>query len=168
MRWSLRALALSALTVFCLSSTAAIGTASAQYCVQTVRHLTDFTIRGDAWTWWASADGVHERGAEPELGSIIVFDRQSDLPLGHVSVVSGIVDARTIEVDHTWASGSEIVYGAPVIDVSEENDWSAVRVWHEPTQTMGLTEFRISGFIYPEAPMTLFAGLAAHADTLVD
>jgi hypothetical protein len=163
MRWSLRALALSALAVFAVSSAA-----NAQYCVQTVRHLTDFTIRGDAWTWWASADGVHERGAEPEIGSIIVFDRQSDLPLGHVSVVSAIVDERTIEVDHTWASGDQIVYGAPVIDVSQDNDWSSVRVWHEPTETMGLTEFRISGFIYPEAPQTLFAGLAAHADTLVD
>lgn len=161
MRRPVRALVFSALAFFALSTVA-----SAQYCVQTVRELTDFSIRGDAWTWWASADGVHDRGPDPEIGAIIVFDRQGSLPLGHVSVVSEMVDSRTIRVDHTWDSGAEIVYGAEVMDISADNDWSMVRVWHEPTQTMGLTEYRISGFIYPEAPQTLFAGLVAHADTL--
>jgi hypothetical protein len=52
--------------------------------------------------------------------------------LGHVAVVSRVVNAREIEIDHAnwWGPGSRggVTRGVAVIDVSENNDWTAVRV----------------------------------------
>ncbi len=53
--------------------------------------------------------------------------------LGHVAVVRKVVGPREIEIDHAnWASFGDakgnISRGVRVIDVSADNDWSAVRV----------------------------------------
>jgi hypothetical protein len=36
------------------------------------------------------------------------------------------------------------------IDVSENNDWSRVRVWYTPNEALGSTEWPVHGFIYPK------------------
>lgn len=119
-------------------------------CVRTVRALSDFSIRGDAWTWWNSAAGLHERDDRPAAGSVLVFKRSARMGRGHVSLVSRVVDSRTVEVDHTWIAGRGIKRGMQVVDVSSANDWSAVRVWHEPTGQLGQRVYPTYGFILPE------------------
>ncbi|AWK86534.1 CHAP domain-containing protein [Azospirillum thermophilum] len=124
--------------------------AAAQDCVRTVRAISDFTIRGDAWTWWNTAAGKYERDHTPAVGSVLVFKRTGHMRRGHVSLVSAVIDRRTIEVDHTWIDGDGLRRGMRVVDVSRNNDWSAVRVWHEPTDQLGMRVYAAYGFIMPE------------------
>jgi hypothetical protein len=76
-----------------------------------------------------------------------------------------MADERTIWVHHTWSQGSEIEASAEVVDVSDANDWSIVRVWHGQTGTLGRSTLRVSGFIYPreEHPQLMMADVAASA-----
>lgn len=127
-----------------------VSTAAAQDCVRTVRAISDFTIRGDAWTWWNHAAGVYDRESHPAVGSVLVFKRTGHMRRGHVSLVSAVIDRRTIEVDHTWINGDGLRRGMRVVDVSRNNDWSSVRVWHEPTDQMGMRVYASYGFIMPE------------------
>ena len=119
-------------------------------CVRTVRSISDFDIRGDAWTWWNTAASQYERDQRPALGSVLVFKRSPRLGRGHVSLVSQIVDRRTIEVDHSWLDGRGLRRNMRVVDVSPRNDWSAVRVWHEPSDQLGMRVYTTYGFILPE------------------
>ncbi len=128
----------------------AVTPAAAQDCVRTVRAISDFTIRGDAWTWWNHAAGVYDRENHPAIGSVLVFKRTGHMRRGHVSLVSAVIDRRTIEVDHSWIGGDGLRRGMRVVDVSRNNDWSAVRVWHEPTDQMGMRVYASYGFIMPE------------------
>jgi hypothetical protein len=41
-----------------------------------------------------------------------------------------------------------------VVDVSERNDWSEVRVWYPPTATLGIHTYPAYGFILPPRPAT--------------
>jgi hypothetical protein len=36
------------------------------------------------------------------------------------------------------------------VDMSEDNDWSRVRVWYTPNEALGSTEWPVHGFIYPK------------------
>lgn len=128
----------------------AIPQAFAEDCVRTVRAISDFTIQGDAWTWWNHAAGQYDRDKRPALGSVLVFKKSGRLNRGHVSLVSQIIDRRTIEVDHSWLDGRGLRRNMRVEDVSPKNDWSAVRVWHEPSEQMGLRVYTTYGFILPE------------------
>lgn len=119
-------------------------------CVRTVRAISDFTIQGDAWRWWDRAAGQYDRDNHPALGSVLVFKRTGRLSRGHVSLVSNVIDRRTIEVDHTWLDGNGLRRNMRVVDVSPRNDWSAVRVWHEPSDQLGLRVYASYGFILPE------------------
>ncbi len=119
-------------------------------CVRTLRSISDFEIRGDAWTWWNTAASQYERDQRPALGSVLVFKRSQRLGRGHVSLVSHIIDRRTIEVDHSWLDGRGLRRNMRVVDVSPRNDWSAVRVWHEPSDQLGLRVYTTYGFILPE------------------
>lgn len=127
--------------------------AEAQYCVRYARSLTGINVSGNAWAWWDNAAGLYQRGREPMIGSVMVFQRgrSGGMGLGHVSAVTGIVDDRTILVTHSFG-GPYLWRDVPIIDVSQANDWSRVRVWHGPTQQMGTTEFAIYGFVYPREP----------------
>lgn len=127
-----------------------ISEANANDCVRTVRALSDFTIQGDAWMWWNRAAGQYDRDRHPALGSVLVFKRSGRLNRGHVSLVSNVIDRRTIEVDHTWLEGRGIRRHMRVMDVSQGNDWSAVRVWHDPSDQFGLRVYTTYGFILPE------------------
>lgn len=149
MRPSGIAVSLSFAALIALSPLVALP-AAAQDCVRTVRAISDFTIRGDAWTWWNHAAGQYDRENHPAVGSVLVFKKTGHMRRGHVSLVSAVIDRRTIEVDHTWIDGDGLRRGMRVVDVSKGNDWSAVRVWHEPTDQLGLRVYTAYGFIMPE------------------
>lgn len=141
--------------------------ASAKDCVRAVRSMSDFNIQGDAWTWWQHSQGVYEHDRRPAEGSVLVFKKTGRLGRGHVSLVSAIVDRRTIEVDHTWDRSSKIRHGMTVVDVSPNNDWSEVRVWNEPSDTLGNSVYPTYGFVLPETerhPSTALHSTYAEAD----
>ena len=49
--------------------------------------------------------------------------------LGHVAVVSNVIDSRNVQIDHAnWSGRGVITRNVMVVDVSPGNDWSAVRV----------------------------------------
>ncbi|QDH15208.1 CHAP domain-containing protein [Oecophyllibacter saccharovorans] len=121
-------------------------------CVAFVKQNSAFNIRGNARDWWPSAAGRFARGAQPEVGSVLAFRGTRRMPLGHVSLVSGVVDNRTILVDHShWASAG-ISRNVKVVDVSPNNDWSAVRVaLGDRTERLG-SIYPTHGFIYSRTP----------------
>lgn len=98
-------------------------------CVPFARENSGIELTGNAHTWWDSAEGVYERGARPEVGSVLNFRSHGRMRLGHVAVVSNVIDGRTLAIDHAnWGTPGSIVRNVTVVDVSESNDWSAVRV----------------------------------------
>lgn len=115
-------------------------------CVPFARENSGIEITGNAGTWWRSADGVYERGSRPEVGSVLNFRAGGRSRLGHVAVVTKVLNPRMIEVDHAnWSAPSigpgRISRDMAVIDVSSANDWTAVRV-----EVGGGTGF---GSVYP-------------------
>ena len=69
---------------------------------------------------------------------------------GHVAVVTHIDSSRLIRVDHAnWLNEGEISVGVPILDVSPNNDWTEVRVWHIPGGHWGGRVYRADGFIHP-------------------
>ena len=122
-------------------------------CVPYARMRSGIPLRGDAWTWWDAAAGRFERGRAPRSGSVLVLIRTSRLPQGHLAVVSRVVSAREVRVDHAnWASGTakgRVARDQPVMDVSPANDWSLVRVWHPRINDWGASNYPSYGFIHP-------------------
>ena len=133
--------------------------ASILQCVQYARDVTLVPLQGDAWTWWGKAARAGlERGRAPEAGSILVFRKTDRLARGHVAVVAEIIGRREIAVDHAnWASRrnrnlrGQVDHSVRVVDVSPANDWSAVRVWHAQSDTLGQRVYPTYGFIYADA-----------------
>ncbi|MBN8872604.1 MAG: CHAP domain-containing protein [Rhodospirillales bacterium] len=98
-------------------------------CVPYARNVSGIRVAGNAWQWWDNAEGVYARGRVPEPGSVLAFRANGRMSLGHVAVVSRVINAREIEINHAnWASRGGVSRGVPVVDVSEANNWSAVRV----------------------------------------
>ena len=146
MRFAARTLAVAALIAL---ATVGMGStpADARMCVTHVRNLTGIMIPANAWGWWSGAEGRFERGNMPTPGSILVWRRAGNLPLGHVGVVARIVDSRTILVDHSWDSDA-LRRNQQIVDTSANNDWSSVSVWYHPLSVMG-GEYATYGFVYP-------------------
>ncbi len=118
-------------------------------CVPYARELSAIQIRGDAWTWWGSAEGRFERGTQPRVGAVLVL-RRKGRSRGHLAVVTRIVDDREIIVNHAnWLNRGRIHLDTPVRDVSPRNDWSAVRFWYTPANVLGKSTYPAYGFIYP-------------------
>jgi hypothetical protein len=138
------------LAAFLVLSPMTIPAANAEDCVRVVRSISDFTLQGDAWMWWGRAAGQYAQDNTPAAGSVLVFKRNGRLGRGHVSLVSNVIDRRTIEVDHSWLGGRGLRRGMRVIDVSVQNDWTKVRVWHEPTGQLGMQTYPTYGFILPQ------------------
>lgn len=130
-------------------------------CVTYARQLTGIQISGDAWTWWQSAANRYNRGSTPSPKSILVLRRTSYLAGGHVAVVRNVVSAREIRVDHAnWddrQTRGRIYENMSVIDVSKNNDWTAVQFWNGGSY--GRT-YAAYGFIDPHP---LAAGTTAQA-----
>ena len=125
-------------------------------CVPFARAASGIQIYGDAWRWWDEAEGRYRRGSEPRVGAVIVFRRSSRLPLGHVAVVSRVVEDRVVMVTHANWSRVDGARGhaeqdVTLTDVSPGNDWSEVRVWYRDMEGLGSTVYPVYGFIYGEA-----------------
>ena len=130
---------------------AIIRTSRPLQCVPYARELSKIALRGNAWTWWQKAKGQYERGAEPRPGAVLVLSKTRRLRLGHLAVVAEVLDERTIVVHHAnWLNREWIHRYTPVRDISENNDWSVVRVWYTPGRTYGSRHYPAYGFIYPE------------------
>lgn len=122
-------------------------------CVPFARAASGIRIYGDAWTWWDQAAGRYRRGDAPRPGSVIVFARSARLPLGHVAVISRVVDARVAMVTHAnWSrlngERGHAEQDVTLTDVSPDNDWSEVRVWYRDMEGLGSTVYPTYGFIY--------------------
>ena len=101
-------------------------------CVPFARMESGIVVGGNAWQWWGNAAGTYARGATPEPGSVLAFRANGRMRLGHVAVVARVINGREMLIDHAnWPSGGGrggVSQSIPVVDVSEANDWSAVRV----------------------------------------
>jgi hypothetical protein len=114
---------------------------------------TGIAVSGDARLWWHNAAGSYARGQAPERGSILAFAASGGMSRGHVAVVSRVVNARTIQIDHAnWAGPGirrgTVMRGVTVVDVSDRNDWTAVRVQVGHTSEAFGRTYATHGFIY--------------------
>ncbi len=124
--------------------------ATALQCVPYARVVSGVDIYGDALTWWDQAQDHYKRGNRPKKGAVLAFRPVGAMTLGHVAVVSRILDDRRVLIRHAnWSSPGAIEEDVLAIDVSDAGDWSQVRVWHSPTGQMGARTNPTFGFIYP-------------------
>jgi surface antigen len=132
--------------------TDALVTTGILQCVPYARFLSGIGIRGDAWTWWEQAAGMYARGNRPEPGAVLSFPGTERMPLGHVAVVTQVLGARKILIDHANWPNAVVEHGAishaiQVDDVSPSNDWTEVRVQFGEGGPMG-SIYPVNGFIY--------------------
>ncbi|NBX66969.1 MAG: CHAP domain-containing protein [Proteobacteria bacterium] len=123
-----------------------------EQCVPYARRVSGINLRGDAHTWWASAEGVYKRGNYPAPGAILVLSRTNKLRHGHLAVVTEVLGPRTINVTHTnwgndWLSRRVTYQTHRVEDVSPNNTWTSVRFWNNEVNAYGFP-YAASGFIY--------------------
>jgi hypothetical protein len=117
-------------------------------CVPYARTHSGIRIWGDAYTWWDRAAGRFSRSSEPEAGAVMVMKSYNNSQRGHVAIVRRVLNDREIVVDHAnWLNTGEIGLDNPVMDVSEDNDWSRVRVWYAPGGHYGGRVYEVQGFI---------------------
>lgn len=126
-------------------------------CVPYAREVSGIQIYGDAWTWWDQAAGRYARGHTPRVGAVMAFEPYGNMTLGHVAAVSRVIDSRTVLLRHAnWSPidgrRGHIENDVEAVDVSPDNDWSQVRVWYAPIQSLGSTAWPVAGFIYPKKP----------------
>lgn len=122
-------------------------------CVPYARQMSGIQIYGNAWTWWDQAAERYEEGSRPQIGAVLVFRPHGVMKLGHVAVVSRIVSSRILMVSHAnWSRiggvRGQIERDVTLVDVSDGNDWSEVRVWWRDNQGLGTTRYPVYGFIY--------------------
>ncbi len=127
-------------------------------CVPFARDASGITLAGNAWEWWDHASGVYARGRVPEPGSVLTFRSTGRMRLGHVAVVTTVIGNREIKIDQANWAGGGVAHNVPVVDVSENNDWTAVRVGLGRSDTFGST-YATYGFIYdrPDTGIVLTA-----------
>ncbi|WEK48459.1 MAG: CHAP domain-containing protein [Candidatus Andeanibacterium colombiense] len=124
-------------------------------CVPYARQVSGIQIYGDAWTWWNQAEGHYKRGSRPRVGAVMAFQPYGNMRLGHVAAVSRVLDSRTVLLRHSnWSPingrRGQVEDDVRAVDVSDANDWSEVRVWYGPIQSLGGTAWPVTGFIYNE------------------
>jgi surface antigen len=124
-------------------------------CVPFARQASGIQIYGDAWTWWDQADGRYQRGNRPRVGAVVAFAKSPRLPLGHVAVVSRVVDKRVLMLTHAnWSRQNgkrgHVEQDVTLFDMSPANDWSQVRVWYRDSDGLGGSIYPVHGFIYPQ------------------
>jgi hypothetical protein len=136
-----------------LGGTAPPALATTVQCVPYARAVSGVALYGDALTWWDQAQDRYKRGHRPKKGAVLAFRPSGPMALGHVAVVSRVVDDRQVLVRHAnWSAPGAIEEDVLAIDVSQAGDWSEVRVWHSPTGQMGVRINPTYGFIYPDKP----------------
>lgn len=117
-------------------------------CVPFARAASGIALTGNAVTWWDEASTLYARGEIPEAGSVLAFRANRAMRLGHVAVVSRVINSREIEIDHAHWGENGISRNIAVIDVSPNNDWTAVRVALGHGGSFG-SIYPTHGFIYP-------------------
>ncbi|OYV41978.1 MAG: CHAP domain-containing protein [Acidocella sp. 20-61-6] len=125
------------------------GTATDLTCVPYARQVSGIELSGNAWEWWREAAGRYPRGHRPAPGAVLVFRRHGDMTDGHLAVVTQVESRREVLVTQSNWLPYRIEHDQPVIDVSAENNWTAVRVWYEPVHAMGAHVYPTDGFILP-------------------
>lgn len=124
-------------------------------CVPFARQLSGIQIYGDAHTWWKQAKRKYQRGDAPIEGAVMSLKSHGKMQLGHVAYVSKIIDNRNILLSHSnWSvingRRGQIERNVAAVDVSEDNDWSRVKIWYAPIGGLGTTAYPVNGFIYPD------------------
>lgn len=122
-------------------------------CVPFAREVSGIAIYGNANTWWGQAAGKYARGNAPRVGAVLAFKPHGSMRLGHVAMVSKVVDDRTVKLTHAnWSlingRRGQVERNVTAVDVSEAGDWSRVKVWFAPLQDVGKTAWPTHGFIY--------------------
>jgi surface antigen len=141
-------------------------------CVPFARAASGIQLKGNAANWWDAANGVYARGQAPEAGSILNFRANGSMRLGHVAVVKSVLSSREIEIDHAnWAgpgaSKGGVSRSIPVVDVSANNDWSAVRVGLGHSGNYG-SIYPTYGFIYDRPDTDVLARTPARYDEIAE
>ncbi len=159
------------LGIFALGVSAPAAKADEPYwqCVTFARMFSGIQIFGDAVTWWRQAQGRFTTGQRPQTGSVLAFEANGRMSRGHVAVVSEVLTDRVIRVTHANWGGSrgKVEENVTVVDVSNGNDWTAVKVWYNPIHDLGTTVYPTHGFIYQQpAPSGAGVQMAA-APTVV-
>ena len=131
-----------------LARFAAVSSLPVIQCVTFARQDAGIMIAGNARDWWRNAAGIYARGSQPETGSVLSFHGSERMPLGHVAVVSGVQDSRTIMIDQSHWNSRGVARDVVVKDVSDDNDWTAVRVELGRGDGFG-SIYSTHGFIYP-------------------
>ncbi len=132
-------------------------------CVPYARSKSGIDLPGNAGDWWDNAAGVYARGDLPQPGSVLAFRANPRMRLGHVAVVERVINRREVEVDQAnWGRPGRVSEGVAVVDVSEDNDWSAVRVEIGDRGEFGAI-YPTYGFIYhqPDNGVVLMAAAAS-------
>jgi len=129
-------------------------------CVPYAREVSHIELSGNAFLWWAEAAGRYDRGNTPEEGAVLNFRAIGRMPLGHVAVVTSVIDPRTILVTQAnWVRGT-ITNDVTMQDVSPDNDWTQVEVELGDSRTWGAA-YPTYGFIYNRpAASTVIAATA--------
>jgi len=139
-----------------LGATPSVAKADEPYwqCVTFARMFSGIQIFGDAVTWWRQAQGRFQTGHTPRTGSVLSFEASGRMNRGHVAVVSEVLTPRVIRITHANWGGSrgKVEENVTVVDVSGDNDWTAVKVWYNPINDLGTTVYPTNGFIYQQAP----------------
>ena len=125
-------------------------------CVPFARAASGIAIYGDAWTWWRQADGHYQRTHTPQVGAVIVFAKTARLPMGHVAVISRVVERRVVMLTHAnWSRQNgkrgHAEQDVTLFDVSPRNDWSKVKVWYKDVDGLGGGIYPVYGFIHGDA-----------------
>jgi surface antigen len=132
---------------YAASSRAAEFRYSRLQCVPYARSMSHIELTGDAFLWWPEAAGRYARGDAPVQGAVLAFRSERRMPLGHVAVVTSVIDSRTILVTQAnWVPGT-ITNDVRIQDVSPDNNWSQVQVQIGDRDTWGAT-YSTYGFIY--------------------
>jgi surface antigen len=119
-------------------------------CVPFARQMSGIEIRGNAKTWWYQAEGRYERGQAPREGAVLAMPGHGKMRNGHVATVSKIVSDREILLTHAnWSTRGGIERNVRAIDVSDEGNWSRVRIWYARNGDLGTSSYPAYGFIYP-------------------
>jgi hypothetical protein len=119
-------------------------------CVAYARAHSGVALHGDAYTWWNQAAGRYARGSSPKQGAVLVLTGYAGPNRAHLAVVRELVSDREIRIDHAnWLDDGAIYEDDPVVDVSQSNDWSKVRVWNLRASAWGSRIYPVQGFIGP-------------------
>lgn len=117
------------------------------WCVPFARNVSGIELRGNAGTWWGKASNIYPRGREPQVGAVMAFSSTRRNPNGHLAVVSEVVTPRQVLIDHANWERNRVSLKMAVVDISDKNDWSAVRVESVPGSLGSV--YPLDGFIYP-------------------